>query len=145
MKSITAFLCTLALVALAGCESSRQISSVRDDHTAFAIKGADAKRAIDSALATHIPPERIDHTPRAGITGSGSVQSGAEVQYITITALPVSGVNARGEILEGYGFTVTDSGAVVNDLLPRMIYGLVKQEARGYGEILATARPQQGE
>lgn len=144
MKSIAAlFCCLLSAVALSGCESSRTLSTVQDDHAAYAIKGADAKRAADNALANYIPAERIDHTPKAGVVASGSLQSGEATQFFTITALPVSGVNARGEILEGYGFVVTDRGPVVNDLMSRMLYSMVRQQALSYGEVLATAKPQQ--
>lgn len=144
MKSIAVlFCCLLSVIGLVGCEASRTLSTVQDDHAAYAIKGADAKRVIDSALANYIPPERIDHSPKTGVVASGSLQSGTATQFFTITALPVSGVNARGEILEGYGFIVTDRGPVVNDLMPRMLYSLVRQQALSYGEVLATAKPPQ--
>ncbi len=143
MKSAQAVLFTLALVLLAGCESGKSLSTMQDEHTAYAVSGADAKQIVDSALGNYIPAKGIDQTPQAGLVASGSLTDGSQTQTISISAFPVTGVNASGQIKDGYGFVVNERGGVVSPLASQMIYGLVKHQASIAGEVLATSKPQQ--
>lgn len=143
MKLAQLFLVSLALVCLAGCESGKSLSTMQDEHTAYAITGADAKHIVDSSLENYVPARGIDTTPKAGLVATGSLSDGANTQIFSVSAFPVSGVNSAGQIKDGYGFVVTERGGVVNPLASKMIYGLVKQQALIAGEVLATSKPQQ--
>jgi len=143
MKFAQLFLASLALICLAGCESGKSLSTMQDEHTAYAISGEDAKQIVDSSLENYVSARGIDTTPKAGLVATGSLSDGANTQTFSVSAFPVSGVNSAGQIKDGYGFVVTERGSVVNPLASKMIYGLVKQQALVAGEVLATSRPQQ--
>lgn len=143
MKLAQRFLASLAFLCLMGCESGKSLSTMQDEHTAYAISGEDAKKIVDSSLENYVPDRGVDRTPKAGLVATGSISDGSTTQTLSVAAFPVSGVNSTGVIKDGYGFVVTERGGVVNPLASKMIYGLVKQQASVVGEVLATSKPQQ--
>ena len=63
MKLAWLFSTVVILGSLAGCESGRSLSTVQDEHTAYAVKGTEAKQIADEALVNYVPAKNIDPTP----------------------------------------------------------------------------------
>jgi hypothetical protein len=129
---------------LAGCAEDRSLSTVRDEHTAYAINGSQARQIVEESLRNYVPAVRRERAPEGGFVASGSLVQGAKTQTITVSTQKVSGINSSGGIGDGYGFEVSDQGAIINQLAPSMIYSLIKQQASMTGETIATAKPEFG-
>lgn len=85
-----------------------------------------------------ISPDYVNAGPAESLTSSGYIRFAMDMQTINATAIPTRGKLSDGQIAEGYGFQISNFGTmpISGGSKARAVYSLLKQQARGAGELL---------
>jgi len=134
MKSTLAVLAVA--LALTGCSSTQ--STIANEKTGYAISRKQAKEIVESSILANFSPDYVNRGPESSLTSSGYIRFALDTHTVNATAIPMRGVRADGQALEGYGFEVVSFGTmpISGGSKATSVYRLIKQQAQMVGPSL---------